>query len=261
MKIVIRPDAASVAELSARLIAQMVTKKPKCVLGLATGRTMEAVYTDLVTRYRTTGLDFGKCSSFNLDEYIGLAPADSRSYHSYMRTQLFGQVNLDSARTHVPNGQDPDHVAQGALYEAAIVAAGGIDLQLLGLGETGHIGFNEPLSAFRSRTRAVTLAPETRRQNSAMFGGNEDDVPRRAMTMGIATILDARRILLVVTGAAKASVLARAIEEPMSAMVSGSALQLHANCVVLADEAAASRFTKRDYYNWVIANEPELPDA
>ena len=257
MEIIIVPSQAQAATLAARIIAQELTAKPKLVLGLATGRTMESVYQRLAACHRDQGLDFSLCHSFNLDEYIGLAPEHPCSYRHYMNEQLFNQVNLPLAQTHLPNGMAADLTAECAQYEAQITAAGGIDLQLVGLGSDGHIGFNEPLSALRSRTRQKALTPATLAQNAPMFGNDPAAVPRRAITMGVGTILDSRRCLLLVTGASKAEILAKAVEGPITAMVTASALQLHPNCQVVVDEAAAAQLQGTEYYRWVFANEPE----
>ena len=258
MKIAIRPDAEAVAALAAHLIAAQLAARPDSVLGLATGRTMERVYARLVGLHEATGFEIRHCTCFNLDEYIGLEPQDPHSYRRFMDRHLFDLLPIARDRTHLPDGLAADLAAEAARYEQAIRASGGIDLQVLGLGETGHIGFNEPLSSFASRTRDVTLAPRTRTQNAALFDGVETAVPARAMTMGVATILEARRILLVVTGTAKAAILARAIEGPMTASISGSALQLHPDCLVLADEPAAAALAERTFYDHLAATDPDL---
>lgn len=257
MEVIIRPDADQAAMLAARLIGARLKTKPDLVLGLATGRTMERVYAKLVDMHVTAGLDFARCRTFNLDEYIGLAADDEHSYRYYMDLNLFRQVNIDLDNTHVPDGAALDVKAEAARYEARIRAAGGIDLQLLGIGEAGHIGFNEPLSALMSRTRDKALTPATRQQNAAMFGGDPDRVPKRALTMGVGTILDARELLLLVTGRAKATILAKAAEGPITAMISASAIQLHPNCKVIVDQDAARRLKGREYYDWTFQNEPE----
>jgi glucosamine-6-phosphate deaminase len=257
MEVIIRTDPDAVAELTCRLIAARVRAKPELVLGLATGRTMERVYNRLVARHEKEGLDFSKCRSFNLDEYIGVPPEDERSYRFYMNHHLFSRVNVNLANTHVPDGMATDLRAGAAHYEQLIRDAGGIDVQLLGIGEAGHIGFNEPLSALMSRTRDKALTPLTRRQNAEMFGGDPDQVPKRAVTMGVGTILDARELLLLATGKAKASILAKAVEGPITAMISASAIQLHPHCKVIVDEDAAGELREREYYDWIFANEPE----
>jgi glucosamine-6-phosphate deaminase len=255
MEVIVRPDADAAAALAARLIAARLRAKPDLVVGLATGRTMERVYDQLVAMQRSAGLDFSRCRTFNLDEYIGVPAEDS--YRRYMNDHLFSRVNVTLANTHIPDGMAPDLGAEAARYERLIREVGGIDLQLLGIGEAGHIGFNEPLSALMSRTREKALTPITRQQNAAMFGGDAGRVPARALTMGVGTILDARELLLLATGAAKAAILAKAVEGPITAMISASALQLHPNCKVVLDEAAAGALTQRDYYDWVFQNEPE----
>ena len=257
MEVIIQASADKAAELCAALIVQRLRQTPELILGLATGRTMERVYRRLVQLHRQTGLDFSRCRSFNLDEYIGLPAEDPNSYRFYMNQHLFRQVNIALANTHIPDGMAADLRAEAARYENLIRELGGIDLQLLGIGEAGHIGFNEPLSALLSRTRDKTLTPTTRRQNAAMFGGDPAQVPSRAMTMGVGTILDARELLVLVIGAAKANILARAVEGPITAMVSASAIQLHPNCKVIVDEDAARELQGRDYYAWVFQNEPE----
>ena len=256
MEIIVQSDAEHATELAARIISTRIRERPTLVLGLATGRTMERIYERLADMHRN-GLDFSGCSSFNLDEYIGLEPDDPNSYRATMQRLLFDHVNFAPGRTHVPDGHATDIKRAARDYEAAIRAAGGIGLQLLGIGETGHIGFNEPLSALMSRTRDKTLTPRTREQNAPLFGGDPDAVPKRALTMGVGTILEAEEILLVATGPAKAEVLARAFEGPLTASISASALQLHPRCRVIADEAAAARLANRSYYDFVFFNEPE----
>jgi glucosamine-6-phosphate deaminase len=257
MEVIIRTNPDAVAELTCRLIAARLNAKSDLVLGLATGRTMERVYERLVAKHKNEGLDFSRCRSFNLDEYIGVPPEDEHSYRFYMNHHLFSRVNIDLANTHVPDGMANDLRAGAERYEQLIRDAGGIDVQLLGIGEAGHIGFNEPLSALMSRTRDKALTPLTRKQNAEMFGGDPDKVPKRAVTMGVGTILDARELLLLATGRAKASILAKAVEGPITAMISASVIQLHPNCKVIVDEDAAGELKEREYYDWIFANEPE----
>ena len=256
MEVIIRPTDNAAAELVARIIAKELRANPHVVLGLATGRTMESVYQVLVRKHRKEGLDFSLCSTFNLDEYVGLAPGDPHSYRHYMNEHLFRHVNIDPRNTHLPNGQAPDLDAECRSYEAAMARFGGIDLQLLGIGQAGHIGFNEPLSALRSRTRVKALAPLTLEQNAESFGG-ESEVPRRAITMGVGTILECRRGLLLATGVEKAEIIAKAVEGPITSMISATALQLHAHCTVVVDEAAASRLEGSEYYRRIFETEPE----
>lgn len=257
MEVIILPDRQKASQLVARIIAKELRANLRLVLGLATGRTMERVYELLVDIHKKEGLDFSLCSSFNLDEYIGIPAGHPCSYRTYMDELLFNHVNIAKARTHLPLGTAPDLAAECQAYEKAILEAGGIDLQLLGIGSDGHIGFNEPLSALRSRTREKALTPATLEQNAPMFGGNPADVPKRAITMGVGTILDSRRCLMLVTGDSKASILAKAVEGPITSMVTASALQLHPKCQVVVDEEAAAELKGIDYYRWVFANEPE----
>lgn len=217
---------------------------------------MESVCRLLVRLHKKEGLDFSLCRTFNLDEYVGLAPDDLHSYRHYMNENLFRHVNIDLRNTHLPNGLAPDLDAECRDYETNIAKFGGIDLQLLGIGRAGHIGFNEPLSALRSRTRVKALTPATMTQNAAFFGG-PDRVPRRAITMGVGTILESRRCLLLATGSEKADIMAKAVEGPITSMISATALQLHSRCTVVVDEAAAAQLQAADYYRWIFANEPE----
>lgn len=247
MEVTIQNSASDAAELAARIIAGELVRKPDLVLGLATGRTMESVYFLLASMHGKQGLDFSLCRTFNLDEYVGLPPEDANSYRYYMNRHLFNSVNVDMKNTRLPNGMALDLEAECADYEKAIEKAGGIDLQLLGIGQNGHIGFNEPLSALTSRTRVQTLSPATIEQNAPSFGG-ADKMPRRAITMGVGTILESRRCLLLATGAAKSDIIAKAVEGPITSMISASALQFHQRCVIILDEAAAAKLENRDYY-------------
>jgi glucosamine-6-phosphate deaminase len=256
MEVIIQANQEAAASLVARIVARELRANPQLVLGLATGRTMECLYSHLVRLHQTEKLDFSLCRTFNLDEYVGLFPSDPNSYRYYMNHHLFRHVNIDPRNTYLPNGLAPDLDEECRRYEASIKQFGGIDLQILGIGKAGHIGFNEPLSALRSRTRVKALTPTTLKQNAAPFGG-EDNMPRRALTMGVGTILECRRCVLLATGDSKAAVIARAVEGPITSMVSGSALQLHPRATVIVDEAAATHLAEQDYYRWIFANEPE----
>lgn len=256
MEVIIQPDDAAAAYLVARIMARELRANPHLVMGLATGRTMESVYEELVRMHRDEGLDFSLCHTFNLDEYVGLGAGAAGSYRDYMNRHLFSRVNIDPRDTHLPDGTAPDLDAECRQYEALIQKFGGIDLQLLGIGRAGHIGFNEPLSALRSRTRVKQLTPTTILQNAPMFG-RPGKVPRRAITMGVGTILECRRCVLLATGGEKAGIIAKAVEGPITSMISATALQLHASCTVVVDEAAASELQGGAYYRWVFANEPE----
>jgi glucosamine-6-phosphate deaminase len=256
MEVIIQPNQEAAASLVARIVARELRANPHLVLGLATGQTMECVYRHLVRVHQTEKLDFSLCRTFNLDEYVGLFPSDPTSYRYYMNHHLFRHVNIDSRNTYLPNGLASDLDEECRRYEATIQRFGGIDLQLLGIGKAGHIGFNEPLSALRSRTRVKALTPTTLKQNAAGFGG-EENMPRRAITMGVGTILECRRCLLLATGESKAKVVAQAVEGPITSMISATALQLHSRATVVVDEAAAGNLGEKDYYRWIFANEPE----
>src|SRR6195256_2011763 len=250
MEVIIQPNQEAAASLVARVVAHDLRANSHLVLGLATGKTMECVYRHLVRVHREEKLDFSLCSTFNLDEYVGLFPSDPNSYRHYMDQHLFRKVNVDPRNTHLPNGLADDLDSECRKYEAMITRFGGIDLQLLGIGKAGHIGFNEPLSALRSRTRVKALTPTTMKQNAPSFGG-EEKMPRRAITMGVGTILECRRCLLLATGESKAEVIAKAVEGPITSMISATTLQLHARCTVVVDEAAASKLAEKDYYRWI----------
>ena len=242
MEVVIQPSTAAAVELVAEIIAREVQAKPRPVLGLATGRTMESVYARLVAMHHAERLDFSGCHTFNLDEYVGLAGTDKHSYRHYMNRLFFNQVNIDLRNTHLPHGDARDLAAECERYERLILQAGGIDLQLLGIGQSGHIGFNEPPSEANTRTRVVTLAPETIRQNAPLFG--DDKMPSHAITMGVGTILASKKCLLLATGKSKASIISRAIEGAVSTGVPASALQLHPHCTIVLDEAAAGALSE-----------------
>ncbi len=256
MEVIIRPTKFDAAMLAARLLAEEIRKKPASVIGLATGRTMECVYPKLVDFHRNEGLDFSLVRTFNLDEYIGLPPEDKNSYRHYMNHHLFDHVNIDLRNTFLPDGMAEDVELACAQYEEKIREVGGIDVQLLGIGRSGHIGFNESLSALKSRTRAKALTPVTIQENSILFDKPED-MPRRAITMGVGTILEAKKIILLVTGNTKAEILAKAVEGPITSMVSASAIQLHEHCHVVCCAEAAKNLEGADYYNWIFENEPE----
>ena len=256
MEVIIQPNKEAAAALVARIVAHELRANPHLVLGLATGQTMECLYRHLVRLHQTENLDFSLCRTFNLDEYVGLFPADPNSYRYYMNHHLFRHVNVDIRNTHLPNGLATNLNEECLRYEATIKGFGGIDLQILGIGKAGHIGFNEPLSALHSRTRVKALTPTTLKQNAGAFGG-EDKMPRRAITMGVGTILECHRCVLLATGDSKARVIAKAVEGPITSMISATALQLHPRATVVVDEEAASELREKDYYRWIFDNEPE----
>ncbi len=247
MRVIIRPSAEAAAVTAARIIASTVRQKPNAVLGLATGGTPVNCYRELIRLHRDGQLDFSGVTTFNLDEYVGLAREHPQSFYSFMHRELFDQINVDSARVHLPDGLANDMDRACAQYEQAIVAAGGIDLQLLGIGTDGHIAFNEPGSSLASRTRIKTLCEETIRDNARFFG-SEAAVPRLSVTMGVGTILDSRQCLMLVTGEKKSAAVRSAIEGPVTSQVTASALQFHRAVIVVLDEAAASWLTRRSHY-------------
>jgi glucosamine-6-phosphate deaminase len=210
------------------------------------------MYQELVRLHREDGLDFSRVVTFNLDEYIGLPPDHPQSYHYFMRRNLFDHINIEPSNIHIPDGKPRnDYGAYCELYEELIARAGGIDLQVLGIGKNGHVGFNEPTSSLASRTRPKTLTKETLQDNQRLFGSNEA-VPGSAITMGIGTILEARRVLLLASGASKAHAVAKAVEGPITAIVPASALQLHRDTTVIVDEEAAAELACKEYYKHVL---------
>lgn len=239
MRIVVCETYEEMSRAAADKIAGLLREKPACVLGLATGTTPIGLYADLVSDVRAGKASFAEAETFNLDEYRGLAPDHEQSYRYFMRKHLFDHIDVDQARTHVPDGSNPDADAACDAYERAIEAAGGIDLQLLGLGHNGHIGFNEPLDRFPVRTHRVKLTESTIEANSRLFD-SADEVPREAYTMGIGTIMKARRILVVANGAGKAQIVRDAFTGPVKPEVPASVLQLHRDVTLIVDAQAGA---------------------
>jgi glucosamine-6-phosphate deaminase len=250
MEVLIRENPDAGCLLGARIIARVVRKKPDAVLGLATGRTPLRLYQELIRLHRDEGLDFSRVTTFNLDEYVGLPAGHEQSYRAFMREYLFRHINIDPARTHVPDGTTGDLHAECKGYESRIAESGGIDLQLLGLGRNGHIGFNEPTGSLRSRTWIKILSEQTLRDNSEVFGSMEA-MPRHAITMGIGTILDARHCLLLAFGPAKVRAVLNMIEGPLSSMCPASALQWHPRSTVILDEHSSAGLQYADHYRWI----------
>jgi glucosamine-6-phosphate deaminase len=242
--LIVCADDNAASRQVAEILARAIRAKPSIVLGLATGATPVDAYHELVHLHRQQGLDFSQLTSFNLDEYVGLPPDHPQSFRCFMQQHLFDHVNIQPARTHLPDGMAADLDCHTRDYEARIRAAGGIDLQLLGIGSNGHIAFNEPGSAADSRTRLVQLTEETIQANARFFA-SADQVPRLAITMGIGTILEARRIVLMATGPGKAEPVRRALEGPCDASHPASLLQRHRDLTVVLDEAAAALLSGR----------------
>ena len=224
--------------VAAEIVAARIRAKPDAVLLLPTGTTPLGMYGRLAELHAEEGLSFARATFFNLDEYLGLAPDHPASYHVYMEENFYGLVDADPAQVHVPDGSAPDPEAECERYEAAIREAGGVDLAVLGIGRNGHIGFNEPGASFGSRTRVVRLAESTRRVNAADFEGNR--APERAITVGMATVFEAREVLLLASGANKAGAVAAAVEGEISESVPASILRRHPNATFLLDAEAAS---------------------
>lgn len=239
MQIYLAEDYQEMSEIAADIIADVVAEKPGCVLGLATGSTPEGLYAELVKRYEDEALDFSRVATFNLDEYRGLDPEHEQSYRYFMQKHLFDHVNVRPENTHVPNGANPDAEEACDAYEAAIALAGGVDIQLLGLGHNGHIGFNEPADEFTKETNCVDLTESTIQANSRLFD-SADDVPRQAYTMGIGTIMAAKQVLLVVSGEDKAQIVRDVFYGPVTPQVPASILQFHPNAIAVVDKAAFS---------------------
>lgn len=239
MEFIIAECEESMSRRAADRMVACVQKRPTCVLGLATGTTPLGLYADLVEDCAEDRVSFAAVTTFNLDEYRGLDPDHDQSYRYFMKKHLFDQVDIDQARTHVPEGSNPDSQAACDAYERAIAAAGGIDMQLLGLGLNGHIGFNEPEDTFPAATHCVDLTQSTIEANSRLFD-RIDDVPRQAYTMGIGTIMAARSVLVVVEGAGKAEIVKKAFFGPVTPWVPASILQFHPNATVIVDPAAGA---------------------
>lgn len=239
MRFVSASDYEQMSRKAAGVLAAQLLLKPDSVLGLATGSTPLGIYQNLIAWNREGMIDFSQAKSVNLDEYCGLSPEHDQSYAYYMRENLFSRVNIDPANTHIPNGLAEDAQAEGAAYDALIRSLGGADVQLLGIGHTGHIGFNEPAGEFIGPTHRVELNPKTIEANSRFFA-SMDDVPRYAVTMGVGSIMYAKKILLAASGADKADILYRSFFGPITPQVPASVLQLHRDVTVIADEAALS---------------------
>lgn len=257
MNIIILENAVMVEEYAAALVLHEVHHRPYTKLGLATGRTMEGVYKHLVRAYGK-GFDFSEVTTFNLDEYVGLSPIDEASYRTYMDNHFFDKTNIDRERTHLPHGLPRSVSDEVERYKQLLDEASPLDMQLLGIGGNGHIGFNEPPSLFGSDTRLVTLSDATRQQNAGAFNDIIDDVPTHAITMGVQTILRANKLVLVATGASKASAVAGAIEGPVQASLPASAIQLHHSVWVVLDVAAANKLKLQSYYQSQAANNSEV---
>ena len=246
MEVIIKESYERISQLAARIIADLVKHRPRASLGLATGSTPLGAYQELVRMHREEGLDFSQIVTFNLDEYVGLAEDNDQSYHYFMWENFFKHINIVPANVHIPDGNAEDLEEACEHYEMEIDDHGGVDVQLLGIGSNGHIAFNEPGSSLGSRTRIKTLTRQTR-QDNARFFSSIDEVPKYCVTMGIGTILEARKLLLLASGANKAEAVAAALEGPITASVPASAVQLHPDVTFIIDKAAAASL-KREYH-------------
>jgi glucosamine-6-phosphate deaminase len=257
MEIIIADNHDEMSRVAADMLERQLLRKPSSVLGLATGSTPVGLYRELVRRHREEGLDFSKIITFNLDEYLDLAPSHPQSYRYFMDENLFKHINVDPKNIHVPYGHAEEIDAFCDWYEEEIRNAGGIDIQVLGIGADGHIAFNEPGSSLGSRTRLKTLTKQTIEDNARFFEDPEE-VPRFAITMGVGTIMEAREILLLATGAKKAEIVAHALEGPVTAQVTASVLQMHRHVTVVLDAEAGSMLKRADYYRWVFEEKKRL---
>lgn len=240
MKIYCMENYEQMSRKAASIIAAEVIAKPDCVLGLATGSTPIGMYKELIKGYEAGDLDFSQAKSVNLDEYVGLAPTHDQSYRYFMQNNLFNHVNIDDANTNVPQGLADDPEAECARYNQVMRDLGGIDIQVLGMGHNGHIGFNEPDDHFPLETHVVDLQESTINANARFFA-SADDVPKQAMTMGIGNIMNAKKILVVVSGEDKAEIVKKAFTGPVTPFVPASILQLHPDVILVGDEAALSK--------------------
>lgn len=260
MEVIIEKTYEQMSIAAAQEVAIILNAKPNSVLGMATGSTPLGVYQQLVKLHKEQGLDFSQVTTFNLDEYVGLPTDHPQSYHHFMHENFFKHVNIPLQNIYIPSGTTSNYRAFCQWFEQRIRECGGIDLQILGIGSDGHIAFNEPSSSLSSRTRLKTLAKSTIEDNSRFFDRPED-VPIYAITMGVGTIMEADRIILLASGGKKADAIAKAVEGPVTSMITASALQMHAKSRVYLDTAAASKLQMRNYYDWINENKPGAPQV
>jgi glucosamine-6-phosphate deaminase len=249
MRVLIVKNYDEMSKEAGKIVKNRLEQKPDLVLGLATGSTPLGLYKELIQAHKEKGVSFAKVRTFNLDEYLGLKPDNDQSYHYFMFENLFKHIDIPRENIYIPDGQakDPEKFCQW--YEEEIEKAGGLDLQVVGIGRDGHIGFNEPGSSLASRTRVKTLDEQTIKDNGRFFAKPED-VPHFAITMGVGTILESREILFMASGAGKSEIVARAIEGPVTSLVTASILQIHPKAIAILDEAAAADLQRKDYYKY-----------
>jgi glucosamine-6-phosphate deaminase len=260
MEVFVYKQYEEMSKVAAQEVADVLNAKPNAVLGMATGSTPLGVYQELVKMHQRGEIDFSHVTTFNLDEYVGLPITHAQSYHRFMHENFFRHINIPAQNIHIPSGTTTNYRAFCAWYEERIVECGGIDLQIVGIGSDGHIAFNEPGSSLSSRTRLKTLAKQTIDDNARFFD-RPGDVPIYAITMGVGTILEARQILMLANGANKADAVAAAVEGPVTAMITASALQMHPNTKAFLDETAASKLKMREYYDWIQFHKPGAPQV
>jgi glucosamine-6-phosphate deaminase len=254
MEVVIRKHEQQCGDTAADIVAQAVASGT-ATLGLATGSSPLSVYRELIRRHRKEGLSFAEARAFLLDEYVGLPPSHPQSYAHVIREEFTNHIDMDSRRVHSPDGVAEDIFAAAEEYDALIASDGPVDVQLLGIGGNGHIGFNEPGSSLASRTRVKTLTEQTRRDNARFFTGI-DEVPRHVITQGLGTICEAKHLVLIATGAHKAGAVAAAVEGPLTASCPASVLQLHPHVTVVVDDAAAAQLENADFYRYALKHKP-----
>jgi glucosamine-6-phosphate deaminase len=258
MEVIVQKTYEAMSIAAAREVADILNAKPNAVLGMATGSTPLGIYKELVNMHQRGEVDFSHVTTFNLDEYVGLPITHPQSYHYFMHENFFRHVNIPPQNIHIPSGTTNNYRAFCEWYEKRITECGGIDLQILGIGSDGHIGFNEPGSSLSSRTRLKTLAKQTIDDNARFFR-NRNEVPIYAITMGVGTIMQTRTIVLLASGANKASAVASAVEGPVTSMITASALQMHPNTLVYLDEGAAGQLKMREYFDWIQEKKPHAP--
>ena len=254
MLVVIQPDQNTVAQYAYGLVKQKMQNSLRFVLGLATGSTPLLLYRELIEGYKRKELDFSNVHTFNLDEYFGLAPDNLQSYYYFMRRNFFDHINIKTENVNFLSGLTDNIEKHCKEYEQKMQDLGKINLQILGIGRDGHIGFNEPVSSLGSRTRDKVLSPSTVKDNKRFFK-NEAEVPRKALTMGVGTILEAESILVLATGTQKAKAVASMIEGPVTSMCTASALQMHPRVTVVCDDKAALELRNKEYYKWVFEHD------
>lgn len=259
MEVIVAEDYEDMSARAASIVLSALNQNPQIVLGLATGSTPVGLYERMIEAEDNGEADFSGVTTYNLDEYVGLSPDHEQSYRYFMNDNLFDHIGIPEENTHVPDGLAEDLGAHCKEYEQMIRNAGGVDLQVLGIGRDGHLGFNEPGSSLSGRTQVVALAPETIEDNARFFD-SEEEVPRFAVTMGIRTIMDAGLCLMLASGESKADAVRDAVEGPVSASCTASALQMHPSAVVIIDEAAGSRLERLEYYKWAHEAKQEIAD-